>query len=210
MASQTKVTGVILAGGLARRMSGQDKGLIPFRGKALVSYAIDAMCAVADRTIINANRNLADYRQFGLPVVSDQTDTFDGPLAGILTGMIYADTGIVLTIPCDSPFFDDKAIKRLLDALIKNAADVAVASEGVRLHPVFMAVSAALRPELQFYLQQGHRKVEDWLRTQKTVMVDFSGIPDVFININTMAELSGLEARQEPSNHASSFDLNQQ
>lgn len=197
MASQTKVTGVILAGGLARRMHGQDKGLIPFRGKPLVSYAVEAMRCVADQTLINANRNLAEYRQFGFPVVSDQMENFQGPLAGVLTGIMYAETGIVLTIPCDSPFFGSEAIKRLLVAMIDQTADVAVAGEDERLHPVFMAVSTRLRQDLQSYLQQGHRKVEDWLRAQNCVMVDFTGNREVFVNINTISELTGLEAKQE-------------
>jgi molybdopterin-guanine dinucleotide biosynthesis protein A len=114
MKEQTKVTGVILAGGLARRMGNRDKGLVEFKGQPLVSYAIQAMHPVVKELIINANRSLDGYRRFGLQVVPDQTDTFDGPLAGILTACVYAKSGILLVAPCDSPFFGTRHFKMLL------------------------------------------------------------------------------------------------
>ncbi|CAG7857787.1 molybdenum cofactor guanylyltransferase [biofilm metagenome] len=192
MDTQTKVTGVILAGGLARRMGNQDKGLVRFRRKPLISYAIAAMSEVADETIINANRNLDGYQQFGLPVVSDQTDSFDGPLAGILTSMIYAQTGILLVMPCDMPFVKARHIQQLLTALLENQADVAVAFDGTRLHPVFLAINTDLMSSLQAYLDSGRRKVETWLEQQRLAKVDFIGEAEIFININSMAELTGL------------------
>lgn len=196
MDRQTKVTGVILAGGLARRMDRQDKGLVMFKGCPMVGYAIDAMRAVADRTVINANRNIEAYRQFGLPVVSDKTGSFDGPLAGMLAVMEYAETGIVLAMPCDSPFFRADHLKKLLDALKKQDVDVAVAFDGERLHPVFLAIKTELSADLENYLCRGQRKVETWLHQQNMVKADFSSEPEIFININSMAELTDLETRQ--------------
>jgi molybdenum cofactor guanylyltransferase len=195
MATQTKVTGVILAGGLARRMNNQDKGLLHFKGQPLVSYAIDAMTKVADQTIISANRNIQEYRQFGLSVISDQTDSFDGPLAGILAAMVFAQTGILLVMPCDSPLIKPSHLQKLLATLTENDADVAVVFDGERLHPVFLAISTTLRSSLQDYLQRGHRKVDSWLEQQNSVKADFSTEPDIFININTLPELSDLEAK---------------
>lgn len=197
MNSQTKVTGVILAGGLARRMNNQDKGLIHFKGRPLVSYAIDAMTAVTDRLIINANRNIDLYKQFGFPVVADQTGSFDGPLAGVLTAMIHAETGILLVMPCDSPLFEAKHLQKLLSARAEFDADIAVAFDGERLHPVFLAVKTALKHGLQDYLDSGQRKLEHWLQQQKMVKADFSGEPQLFINLNTMAELEALEGNEK-------------
>lgn len=197
MNSQTKVTGVILAGGLARRMNNQDKGLIHFKGRPLVSYAIDAMTAVTDRLIINANRNIERYRQFGLPVVADQTGSFDGPLAGVLTAMIHAETDILLVMPCDSPLFEAKHLQKLLSVRGELDADVAVAFDGVRLHPVFLAVKTALKTGLQDYLDSGQRKLENWLQQQNMVKADFSSEPQLFINLNTMAELEALERNEK-------------
>lgn len=197
MNSQTKVTGVILAGGLARRMNNQDKGLISFKGRPMVAYAIDALAGVAGRSMINANRNRERYRQFGLPVIADQTDSFDGPLAGVLTAMIHADADVLLVIPCDSPLVKAEHLQKLLSVRAENDADIAVAYDGERLHPVFLAIKTSLKDSLQDYLASGQRKIDLWLERQKMVLADFSATPEIFINVNTMTELSALEAKSE-------------
>jgi molybdopterin-guanine dinucleotide biosynthesis protein A len=194
MNSQTKVTGVILAGGLARRMNNQDKGLVNFKGRPMISYAIAAMMPVVDQLIINANRNSERYQQFGLPVVADQTDTFDGPLAGVLTAMIHADADVLVVMPCDSPLVKAEHLRKLLAARAEQDADVAVAFDGERLHPVFMAIRTALKNSLEAYLSSGERKIGLWLEQLNRVKADFSDTPGIFTNINTMAELSALEA----------------
>jgi len=193
MNSQTKVAGVILAGGRARRMNNQDKGLVNFNGRPMVSYAIAALAPVVDCVFINANRNIDQYRQFGWPVISDQTDSFDGPLAGILTAMIHADADVLVVIPCDSPLIKTEHLQKLLLARAEHNADVAVAFDGTRLHPVFLAIKTALQTSLQEYLADGQRKVEVWLAQQNLVRVDFSNETEIFSNINTMTELSVLE-----------------
>lgn len=194
MFNQTKIAGVILAGGLARRMNNQDKGLIPYKGRPLVSYAIAALTDVTDQVLINANRNREHYQAFGLPVVADQTDNFDGPLAGVLTAMIYTDADVLVVVPCDSPLIKAEHLQKLLAVRAENAADVAVAFDGVRLHPVFLAIKTSLKTGLENYLASGQRKVGDWLEQQKTVTADFSNEPEIFFNINTLTELSALEA----------------
>ena len=197
MTEQTKITGVILAGGLARRMGNRDKGLVEFNCQPLVSYAIQAMRPVVDELILNANRNLDDYRRFGLPVVPDQNDNFDGPLAGILSGMMVAQSGILLISPCDSPYFEARHFRTLLAAREEHDADIAVAFDGERIHPVFLALKVDLMTELQAYLLNGQRKVETWLALHKPVQVDFSGEPDIFRNINSLVELKALEESKE-------------
>lgn len=194
MNSQTKVTGVILAGGLARRMNKQDKGLVSFKGRPMVSYAIAALAPLVDHIVINANRSSEQYRQFGWPVVADQTDGFEGPLAGVLASMTHADADVLLVIPCDSPLIKAEHLQKLLVARAENDADVAVAFDGERLHPVFLAIKTTLKTSLQDYLASGQRKMAVWLEQQNMVQVDFSNEPEIFSNINTMAELSALEA----------------
>lgn len=194
MNSQTKVTGVILAGGQARRMNNQDKGLVNFKGRPMISYAIAAMMPVVNQLIINANRNRERYRQFGLPVVADQTDTFDGPLAGVLTAMIYADADVLVVMPCDSPLVTAEHLRKLVSTRAEQGADVAVAFDGERLHPVFMAIRTTLKSSLEAYLAGGQRKLDLWLAQQNMVKADFSDTPGIFVNINTMTELSALEA----------------
>jgi molybdopterin-guanine dinucleotide biosynthesis protein A len=199
MNNQKTVTGVILAGGLARRMNNQDKGLINYKGRPMVSYAIAALIAVADQSLINANRNKEQYEAFGLPVIADQTDSFDGPLAGVLTAMIHANTDVLLVMPCDSPLIKAEHLQKLLATRAENDADVAVAFDGERLHPVFLAIKTSLKNSLQNYLASGQRKLDRWLEQQKMVKADFSNEPEIFININTLTELSELEARGEPT-----------
>lgn len=193
MNSQTKVAGVILAGGRARRMDNRDKGLVDFKGRPMVSYAIAALAPVVDSVFISANRNIDQYRQFGWPVISDQTDSFDGPLAGVLSAMMHADADVLLVMPCDSPLIKTEHLRKLLLIRAESNADVAVAFDGIRLHPVFLAIKTALQASLQEYLADGQRKVAVWLAQQNLVQVDFSDEPEIFKNINSMDELSMLE-----------------
>ncbi|MGZ8162508.1 MAG: molybdenum cofactor guanylyltransferase MobA [Methylobacter sp.] len=196
MNNQTKVTGVVLAGGLARRMNYQDKGLVNYQGCPLVSYSIAALAAIADRVIISANRNFDQYQQFAVPVIADLTGGFDGPLAGLLAAMIHADTDVLVVMPCDSPLIKAEHLQKLLTVRSENDAGVAVAFDGKRLHPVFLAIKTTLQQSLQDYLASGQRKMDIWIEQQKMVKVDFSNEPEIFININTMTDLSILEAKK--------------
>lgn len=192
MDKQTKVTGVILAGGRARRMEGNDKGLVKFQNQPLVSYAIHAMQPVVDELVINANRNITEYQQFGLPVISDQTGAFDGPLAGILAAMLYAKTGVLLVMPCDSPFIKPPHLQKLLTIKAETDVEIVVAYDGQRCHPVFLAMEVNLATDLAAYLATGERKVETWLNLHHCIKVDFSDEPGLFANINSLAELNSL------------------
>ncbi|MGZ8192057.1 MAG: molybdenum cofactor guanylyltransferase MobA [Methylobacter sp.] len=196
MNNQTKVTGVVLAGGLARRMNYQDKGLVNYQGRPLVSYSIAALAAIAGRVIISANRNFDQYQQFAVPVIADLTGGFDGPLAGLLAAMIHADTDVLVVMPCDSPLIKAEHLQKLLTVRSENDAGVAVAFDGKRLHPVFLAIKTTLQQSLQDYLASGQRKMDIWIEQQKMVKVDFSNEPEIFININTMTDLSILEAKK--------------
>jgi molybdenum cofactor guanylyltransferase len=195
MNNSAKITGVILAGGLARRMNHQDKGLVCYQGRPLVSYAIAALAPLVHETIINANRHHAEYQAFGLRVVADQTDSFDGPLAGILTAMINTDAEVLLVVPCDAPLITAAQLQKLLTTRADLNADVAVAYDGQQLHPVFLAIHTRLQSGLQDYLASGERKVQTWLAQHNTVPVDFSDTPEIFTNLNTLTELSLLEAK---------------
>jgi len=195
--NQKNVTGVVLAGGLARRMNNQDKGLIDYHNRPMVSYAVDAMSQVASTVFINANRNLLDYKGFGYQVISDQTDSFDGPLAGILAAMNHTETDILCIMPCDSPLIRAGHLTKLISALIDNNADIAVAFDGERIHPVFLALKPSLQTSLTTYLQQGDRKIDLWLFQHNVIKVDFSNEANVFLNINTLSELNAMEKSKD-------------
>lgn len=193
MNSQTKAAGVILAGGRARRMNNQDKGLVSFNGRPMISYAIASLAPVVNPLFINANRNIEQYRKFGWPVISDRTDSFDGPLAGVLAAMTHTDADVLVVVPCDSPFIRSEHLQKLLFIRAEHDADVAVAFDGTRVHPVFFAVKIALQSNLLDYLAADQRKVAAWLDRQNIVQADFSNEPEIFTNINTLTDLSALE-----------------
>jgi molybdopterin-guanine dinucleotide biosynthesis protein A len=189
------VTGVVLAGGRGRRMGGADKGLLPWRGQPLVCHALEALRGVAATLLINANRNPALYRDFGYPVISDLTDGFAGPLAGLLSAMRATATPYVLTVPCDTPLLTAELLARLVKRLGETNASIAVAHDGERLHPVVMLAATCLADDLEAYLARGERKVENWIRRHAWLAVDFSDRPEVLANINTPEELERLERK---------------
>jgi len=204
---RAKITGVVLAGGRGRRMGGVDKGLMEYRGRALVAYALDALKQVAGTVLINANRNLEAYAGFDVPVITDQTDSFDGPLAGLLSAMRATHTEYVLTVPCDSPWVNGELLGRLWLKLQNEAAEICVAHDGERMQSVCLIAQRNLAGDLEAYLASGQRKVETWLNLHKLVLADFSDHPEWFANINTAAELAKWEAdfTDKPST-AAGFD----
>ncbi len=194
---KSTIVGVVLAGGRAMRMDNQDKGLILFKNRPLIAYALEALNFVSQQTFINANRNLMDYEAFGHLVITDQTDSYDGPLAGILTTLIHADAELLLVMPCDTPYFKTEHLQRLLTTRAEHDADIAIAFDGEQLHPLFLALKTSLTDNLRDYLASGQRKVSDWLKPLNSVYVDFSHEPSIFININSSDELAALEAQDK-------------
>ncbi|HVL56461.1 MAG TPA: molybdenum cofactor guanylyltransferase MobA [Burkholderiaceae bacterium] len=191
------VTGVVLAGGLGRRMSVApegtvDKGLQPLRGRPMVAHVIERLAPQVDALLINANRNLDRYREFGHPVVADSLGGFAGPLAGLHAGLLAARTDRVVTVPCDSPFLPTDLVARLAEAAARDAAQVAVARAAGQPHPVFALVERALRGHLEAFLASGQRKIDAWYRDLRVIEVDFDDA-QAFRNINTPDELKACE-----------------
>jgi len=194
----TQVTGVILAGGLARRMGGQDKGLIDLGSRPMAAHILDAIAPQVSAVLINANRNLKRYRELGVPVVSDRLEGFQGPLSGMASALRAARTEWILTLPCDSPFVPPDFAIRMSHAREDAAADLAVASDGERLQPVFALLSRALLPSLEGFLTEGERKIDRWFARHRMATVSFADRPDAFINVNTPEERAAVEARLAP------------
>lgn len=192
MNRQNTVTGLVLAGGMGRRVQEQDKGLLLFQNRPLVEYALKAISPLVDEVIISANRNLETYRSFGYPVISDDFGNFEGPLAGILSGLQHGQGSIFLILPCDSPLVETSQLRRLLDQLQEDT-DIAIASDGQRLHPVFAVMRSYLAKDLETYLRSGERRLQQWFARHRMVAVDFSESPQMFINLNTLHDLQALE-----------------
>lgn len=189
--TKASITGVVLAGGRARRMDGRDKGLLPFQGQPLVSFALNALKTQADTVLINANRNLDEYRALGYPVIQDETASFDGPLAGILSAMRAATTPYVLTLPCDAPRVTGECLTRLIEPFgAPQSPALCAAHDGERLHPVFLLAETGLADDLAAYLAGGERRVEVWLRRHRLVLADYRDRPELFANLNTPDDLT--------------------
>jgi len=184
------VTGVILAGGKARRMGGEDKGLLNYQGQALISHVIAQLQPQVDTLLINANRNIDRYQAFGYPVVSDELSDYQGPLAGMLSAMRIATTDYILTAPCDSPSPSPQLRRRMLESLLLNHKTLAVASDGKRLQPVFCLIPCHLADDLAQFLASGERKIDKWLSQHPLAEVDFSDQPACFDNLNHPEELT--------------------
>ncbi len=188
-----KITGVVLAGGLGRRMGGIDKGLQELRGRPMVAWVVERLGPQVDELLINANQNIGRYAAFGHRVIPDQIPDFAGPLAGLHAALSAATHPLVATVPCDSPFLPADLIFRLFSALTANAADLAVARTFDQPHPVFCLCKRTVLPHLSEFLAGGGRKFENWYATLKAVEVAFDDEAEAFENINTREELGRFE-----------------
>ncbi|TMS58311.1 molybdenum cofactor guanylyltransferase MobA [Imbroritus primus] len=191
------VTGLILAGGRGSRMGGVDKGLQPFRGTPLAMHTLLRLAPQTGHLLVNANRNLAAYESFGVPVVTDAVKDFPGPLAGMLAGLQQCETPYMVTAPCDSPLLPTDLVARLGAALLEQDAEIAMAltqePDGhTQRHPVFMLMQVTVLPSLAQFLAEGERKIAAWTDRHRTARVLFDDA-NAFSNINTLDELRALE-----------------
>jgi molybdopterin-guanine dinucleotide biosynthesis protein A len=182
------VTGIVLAGGQGRRMGGVDKGLQLLHDRPMVEHVIGRLAPQVDEILINANQNLEAYARFGYRVVPDAIGGFAGPLAGLHAGLTQARHGMVLTVPCDSPFLPLDLFIRLKKELENK--DLAVARTGDQPHPVFSLVRGSVLDHLAGFLSAGGRKIDAWYSTLNIVEVPFDDEADAFRNINTREELN--------------------
>ncbi len=201
----SEITGLILAGGRGSRMGGVDKGLQNFNDVPLALYTQLRLSPQVGDLLINANRNLAAYESFGVPVWPDAASLgdFAGPLAGFLTGLERCETAFMMTVPCDTPLFPHDLVARLAAALEAEDADIAMAAareeDGqLRAQPVFCLMRSELLESVVKFTHGGGRKIDAWTALHKTVLVPFDqpgDDPKAFINANTLTELHQLENR---------------
>ncbi len=201
----SEITGLVLAGGRGSRMGGVDKGLQNFNDVPLALHTQLRLSPQVGDLLINANRNLAAYESFGVPVWPDAASLgdFAGPLAGFLTGLERCETAFMMTVPCDTPLFPHDLVARLAAALEAEDAEIAMAAareeDGqLRAQPVFCLMHAELLESVLRFTHGGGRKIDAWTALHKTVLVPFDlpgDDPKAFFNANTLAELHLLESR---------------
>lgn len=192
--SKPAITGVVLAGGLGRRMGGVDKGLRSLHGRPMVAAVIERFAPQVSELLINANQNIGVYAQFGYRVVPDVIGGYAGPLAGLHAALTAATHPLVATAPCDSPFLPTDVVARLHDAMLAHQAQLAVAKTGQQAHPVFCLCQRDILPHLEQFLAGGGRKIDLWYATLRVVEVGFDDVADAFSNINSPQELAAFEA----------------
>ena len=201
MIDKASITAMVLAGGRGSRMGHVDKGLQAFRGAAMAAHVVERLTPQAGQLAINANQNLDAYQAFGVPVWPDDLQGFEGPLAGLETGLRRCTSEYLVTAPCDSPFLPADLVERLAAALEAHGADLALAEteeadqDGVlriQPQPVFALVRKTALPQLSDYLAGGGRRMDGWYGSIKTVRVRFEHA-SAFRNINTLHELQQYE-----------------
>lgn len=192
--------GVILAGGLARRMGGGDKPMREIGGRSILDHVIERFSPQCDRLILNANGDPARFASFGFPVVADTIADYPGPLAGVLAALDWAAANQpqilwVASVAGDCPFLPRDLVARFHDARLEDDAQLVVAASAGRSHPVIGLWSIALRDELRHALvEEGMRKVGQWAARYKLATVAWPAEPvDPFFNANTVEDLSEAE-----------------
>jgi molybdenum cofactor guanylyltransferase len=196
--------GVLLAGGLARRMGGGDKPMRTIRGRTILDRVIARLAPQCDGLILNANGDPARFAAFGLPVIADSVADFPGPLAGILAALDWTaanrpGVGWILSAAADCPFLPRDLVARLQQARIAEDAQLAVAASGGQTHPVIGLWSVSLRDELRHALViEDIRKIDRWTARYRLATVSWPTAPlDPFFNANTMDDIADAERLAE-------------
>jgi molybdopterin-guanine dinucleotide biosynthesis protein A len=193
--------GVVLAGGLARRMGGGDKTLRTIGGRTILDRVVERFAPQCGEVIINANGDPSRFSAYRLPVVPDTVPDFAGPLAGILAALDHAATmhpdviGVV-SIAADTPFLPGDLVARLLAARDDSGAELACAQSGGRTHPVVGFWPVGIRSELRRALtEEGERKIDRFTSRYRMAIADWPAEPvDPFFNVNRPADVEEAEA----------------
>ncbi len=198
------IAGTVLAGGLARRMGGGDKGMLELGGRSILDHVLERLRPQVRLVAINANGDTSRFDRWGLPVAPDMLPGNPGPLAGILAGLDWTFANVpglswVVTVPTDTPFLPRDLVARLLDAVKATGADMACAVSAGRRHPVIGLWPLRLRNELrQALIREGVRKVDVWTGRYRVAEAQFdaAGV-DPFFNVNHADDLAAAHGMLE-------------
>ena len=198
MYSHDNISGLILAGGRAQRMGGEDKGLVLLNGQAMIEYVLASLAPQVQSVAINANRSVEQYQAYGHPVIRDELSDFQGPLAGFASGLKQCSTDYMVTAPCDGPLLCNDYVQRLHQSAVAQGAQISVASDGKRLQPVYALLHQSLLPSLLDFLARGDRKIDLWYQQEGYAECDFSDRSDIFTNVNSREDLTNLGQQLKP------------
>jgi molybdenum cofactor guanylyltransferase len=187
------VTAVILAGGLARRFKGEDKGLIQLARRPLAAWVAERLQDHVAEVLLNANRNLGEYAAIGHTVVADHLPGNLGPLAGLLAAGRTAQFEWLLSVPCDAPFLPLDLAMHLHTQALANDVPMVRAADETGTHYAVMLMHRTLLSALDDFVRDGGRQVRAWQETQPVETVVFQGDPYAFLNVNTPDDLRKAE-----------------
>lgn len=191
--------GLILAGGLARRMGGGDKALKPLAGRPILAHVVARLAGQCSDLVISANGDPARFAAYGLPVAADTVPGFAGPLAGILAGLEWLaterpETAWLLSVAADTPFLPEDLALRLHEACAASGKPIACAASAGHEHHAIGLWPVALRQDLRQALAAGERRVGRWAHAQGVTAVEWSAVDgDPFFNVNTPEDLAEAE-----------------
>jgi molybdopterin-guanine dinucleotide biosynthesis protein A len=204
MTTSAKPLGLVLAGGLARRMGGGDKARISIGGATILERVLVRLTPQCAAVILNANGDPARFADAGLAVVPDSVPDFAGPLAGILAGLDWAaahrpEIADVASVPGDCPFLPDDLVARLSAARAAAGVPLACARSGEWRHPVVGLWPVKLREDLRHALvEEDLRKIEIWTGRHGVAVADWPAAPvDPFFNVNTPQDAAAAERMAE-------------
>jgi len=187
------VTAIVLAGGLARRFRGEDKGLLELAHRPLAGWVAASLRNHAAEIVISANRNLMGYARLGYTVVPDQLPDYPGPLAGLLAAARTAQQEWLLTVPCDAPFLPLDLVMHLHDHALAGQVPLVRAADETGTHFAVMLTHRDLIDDLRDYVGQGGRRVQAWQEMHPCETVYFGSDPYAFLNVNTPEDLKTAE-----------------
>lgn len=197
---RTDIAGVLLAGGLSRRMGGGDKNLRTLGGRTILERIVAVARPQVGPLVLNANGDPQRFAAFGLPVAPDVVEGYAGPLAGVLTGLEWAKANApgavwLASFATDAPFIPGDLVARLVQAVEAEGADLACARSGGQDHPVFGLWPLRLADDLKrAMVEEGMRKVDAWTGRYKLAIAEFSVEPvDPFFNTNRPEDLDEAE-----------------
>ncbi len=193
----TRPLGVILAGGLARRMGGGDKALLDLGGATLLDQVMERLGPQVAAMALNANGDAVRFAAFDLPVLADSIDGFAGPLAGVLAGLDWAaeqGAETIVTVAADTPFFPSNLVQTLVAASKGQDNPLVLAATSDGRHPTFGLWPVALRDDLRAALNGGLRKVVQWTDAHGGREALFEAPDDPFFNVNTPEDLDKARA----------------
>ena len=184
--STTLVSCIILAGGEGKRAGGLDKGLLPYNNKTgnnkpLIEHVIDTVKNQVDDIVISANRNIESYKSYSANVVGDDTENYQGPLAGIAACLKHCKHELVLVVACDMPNLPNDLVTRLISDMQNNSISIATVDKH---HQLALIIKSNMLDSVQQRLKNNQLKLIQWVESVPYNTVSFDDVPETFANLN--------------------------